>query len=227
MSVFNRISDIINSNINTMLDHAEDPEKMIRQITREMEETLVEVRSHSARNIAEKKDLVHRIAKYTEEAASWEKRAELAVNKGREDLARAALKEKTALEEAVTHMEKDAETVEGLIGKLKQDTVQLKEKLDYARTRQKALIMRGQTAQSRIRVKRQLHHASWNDAMVRFEHYERKLDDMEGAIESYDLGNRTLADEIRDLEEEERLDAELQALKDRMARNTVTQVETS
>ncbi|MBD3648912.1 MAG: PspA/IM30 family protein, partial [Pseudomonadales bacterium] len=111
MGVFNRISDIINSNINAMLDHAEDPEKMIRQITREMEETLVEVRSHSARNIAEKKDLVKRIRKYREEAASWEERAELAINKGRDDLARAALKERSSLEESVALLKQDVETI--------------------------------------------------------------------------------------------------------------------
>jgi phage shock protein A len=216
MSVFNRLTDIINSNINAILDQAEDPEKMVRMITQEMEETLVEVRSASARYIADKKQVAKKIQRLRRESRGWEEKAELAVSKGRDDLAKAALKEKSRQDEAVMQLEADLEAIDGAIAKLKSDTTQLEEKLQTARARQKALILRGKTAKSRIKVKRQIHDASYDDAIDRFELYERRLDEMEGEIESYDLANRTLSDEIEDLEKDEQLDEELEALKERM-----------
>lgn len=217
MSVFTRLSDIINSNVNAILDQAEDPEKMVRMITQEMEETLVEVRSASARYIADKKHVVKKIDWLRRETRSWEDKAALAVSRGRDDLARAALKEKARHDEAVIQLEADLTAIDGAISKLKHDAEQLEEKLRTARARQKALILRGKTARSRIKVKRQIHDVNYEDAMNRFELYERKLDDMEGEIESYDLASRTLADEIDDLEKDEELDAQLRALKDRVA----------
>lgn len=217
MSVFNRLSDIINSNVNAILEQAEDPEKMVRMITQEMEETLVEVRSASARNIAERKHLVKKIDWLKQETSAWEKKAELAIEKGRDDLAKAALKERNRHEEAASNLEADVEAIDAAIGKLKHDTEQLEEKLRMARTRQKALIMRGKTAKQRIKVKRQIHDTSHEAAFERFEQYERRLDEMEGEIESYDLTTRSLAAEISDLEADEAVDAELAALKARMS----------
>ncbi|HKI74841.1 MAG TPA: phage shock protein PspA [Pseudomonadales bacterium] len=216
MSVFSRLSDIINANLNAILDEAEDPEKMVRMITHEMQETLVEVRSTSARYIADRKHVAKRIESVRREAISWEEKAELAINKGRDDLAKAALKERTRHEEAAVQLGSDLEAIDAAIDKLKFDTEQLEEKLRGARARQKALILRGKTAKSRIKVKRQINNDSYTDALNRFDSYERRIDEMEGEIESYDLGNRTLADEIDDLEDEEHLDAELAALKSRM-----------
>lgn len=216
MSVFSRLSDIINANLNAILDEAEDPEKMVRMITQEMEETLVEVRSTSARYIADRKLIEKKIHWAESEAAGWNEKAELAVSKGRDDLARAAIKERSRLEEAVTQLQADLGNFDDAIARLKDDTARLEEKLQMARARQKALILRGKTAKSRIKVKRQLNDISYDSAMDRFERYERRLDEMEGEIESYDLGNQTLASEIEQLEDEEHLDAELQALKDRM-----------
>ena len=216
MSVFSRLSDIINANLNAILDEAEDPAKMVRMITHEMEETLVEVRSTSARYIADRKQIARRIAWLGEESRSWEQKAELAVSKGRDDLAKAALKEKARHEEAAMQLESDMESIDAAVAKLKHDTEQLEEKLRMARTRQKALILRGKTAKSRIKVKRQINAPSYADALDRFENYERRLDEMEGEIESYDLGNRTLADEIDELEGEDHLNAELEALKNRI-----------
>ena len=113
-------------------------------------------------------------------------------------------------------LESDMESIDAAVAKLKHDTEQLEEKLRMARTRQKALILRGKTAKSRIKVKRQINAPSYADALDRFENYERRLDEMEGEIESYDLGNRTLADEIDELEGEDHLNAELEALKNRI-----------
>lgn len=221
MSVFNRLSDIINSNVNAILEQAEDPEKMVKMITQEMEETLVEVRSASARYIADRKHLTARIDWLKQESRAWEGKAELAINKGREDLARAALREKTRHDEAVALLAGDLETIDSAIAKLKHDTAQLEDKLRNARTRQKALIMRGKTARSRIKVKRQIHDVSYDQALDRFDQYERHLDEMEGEIESYDLTNRSLADEISELENEEEIDAQLQALKARVRSQSV------
>ncbi|MCH7743270.1 MAG: PspA/IM30 family protein [Proteobacteria bacterium] len=216
MSVFNRFSDIINSNINSILDQAEDPRKMVRLITQETQETLVEVRSVSAQNIADRKQLQARIRFSRRESRNWQDKAELAVVKDRDDLAKLALKEKTRHDEAVTIMEADLVQIEDAVTKLQHDADRLEDQLKLARTRQKALILRGQTAKSRIKVKRQLHNVNCDEALSRFEEYERKLDDVEGVVESYDLGNRTLAQEINDLQDDEHLNKELQALKSRI-----------
>lgn len=216
MSVFNRFSDIINSNINSILDQAEDPRKMVRLITQETQETLVEVRSVSAQNIADRKQLQARIHCSRRESRNWQDKAELAVVKGRDDLAKLALKEKARHDEAVAIMEVDLVQIEDAVTKLQHDADRLEDQLRLARTRQKALILRGQTAKSRIKVKRQLHNVNCDEALSRFEEYERKLDDVEGVVESYDLGNRTLAQEINDLQDDEHLNKELQALKSRI-----------
>ncbi|MCH8257032.1 MAG: PspA/IM30 family protein [Proteobacteria bacterium] len=216
MSVFNRFSDIINSNINSILDQAEDPRKMVRLITQETQETLVEVRSVSAQNIADRKQLQARIRFSRRESRNWQDKAELAVVKGRDDLAKLALKEKARHDEAVTIMEADLVQIVDAVTKLQHDADRLEDQLRLARTRQKALILRGQTAKSRIKVKRQLHNVNCDEALSRFEEYERKLDDVEGVVESYDLGNRTLAQEINDLQDDEHLNKELQALKSRI-----------
>ena len=219
MGIFSRFTDIINANINTILDKAEDPEKMVRLIIQEMEETLVEVRTQSAKLIADKKDLGRRGEKLKREAEDWEQKAETALAKNREDLARAALREKTsALEEAGT-LEADLEQIDFNLQKLSEDIGQLQQKLTDAKTRQKALILRGKTAKSRMGVKRQIHDVDIDAAMNRFDHYERKIDMLEGEVESYDLGQRNLADEIADLESDEKVDEELAKLKARLGQS--------
>lgn len=216
MGIFSRFTDIINANINSILDKAEDPEKMVRLIIQEMEETLVEVRTQSAKLIADKKELGRRTEKMIKEASEWERKAETALSKDREDLARAALKEKTAAQEEVSAVESDLELIEINLQKLSGDIAQLQTKLVDAKTRQKALILRGKTAKSRMGVKRQLHDVDVNEAMNRFERYERKIDVLEGEVESYDLGQKNLADEIAALESDEKVDEELARLKQRM-----------
>lgn len=216
MGVFNRFSDIINSNINSILDEAEDPRKMVRLITQETQETLVEVRSVSARYIADRKQLKAKIRSSKRESIGWQEKAELAIIKGRDDLAKLALKEKSHHEETVITMEADLVRVDDAVTKLKHDADQLEDKLKMALTRQKALIIRGQTAKSRIKVKRQLHEVNCDEALSRFEEYERKLHEVEGVAESYDLGSRTLAQEIDDLQGDEHLNKELQALKSKI-----------
>lgn len=216
MGIFSRFTDIINSNINAILDGAEDPEKMVRLIIQEMEETLVEVRTQSAKVIADKKELRRRSERLQQEADEWERKAEIALGKEREDLARAAMRERTTALEVVERTTSDLEQLDVNLDKLSGDIGQLQQKLVDAKNRQKALIMRGKTARTRIGVKRQLHDVNIEDAMNRFERYERKMDDLEGEVEAYDLGQRTLADEIADLESDEKVDEELEKLKARL-----------
>ena len=218
MGIYSRFTDIINSNINSILDKAEDPEKMVRLIIQEMEETLVEVRTQSAKLIADKKELNRRVERLQREAEDWESKAEIALSKGREDLARAALKEKSAAEEATVALETDLEVIDINLEKLSGDIGLLQQKLMDAKTRQKALIVRGRTAQSRMGVKRQLHDVDIDEAMSRFDRYERRIDDLEGEVEAYDLGQKTLSDEIGELENDERVDEELARLKAKMAK---------
>jgi phage shock protein A len=218
MSVFNRISDIINSNLNTILEQAEDPEKIVKMITQEMEETLVEVRSSTARFLANKKQMTQKLKAVRREVANWESKAELAISKGRDDLAKSALKEKNRFDDTITSLEGDLIHIDLAIEKLAGDSSQLVSKLQTAKARQKALIIRGQTVKSRMKVKRQIQDVSVDEAFSRFESYERKLDEMEGEIESYDLGTQSLSTQIEDLEKDEFLNNELEALKSRMGK---------
>jgi len=220
MGVFNRLSDIINANINSILEEAEDPEKMIRMISQEMQDTLVEVRSMSARYIADRKDVDKRMRRLRTEAETWESKAELAVSRGRDDLAKAALKEKGRLDEVIDQLQHESTELDRAISKLKGDTAQLQEKLKQAKARQKALILRGKTAKSRLKVKRQLSQVDVDSAFDKFDVYERRLDEMEGEIEAYDLSSRTLSEEIASLEDDTQLDEELAKLKVRMQTET-------
>ncbi len=219
MSVFTRISDIINSNLNAMLDKAEDPEKMVRLIIQEMEEALVEVRSTSARAIADKKELQRRSQWLEGEAAEWQRKAEVAVGKGRDDLAKGALAERNKAQEAVNAVHEELNLLDSTLSKLNSDVGALQAKIKDAKARQNAILVRGQAAQARLGVRRQLSEHNIDDALQRFEMYERKMDDLEGQIESYDMGQKTLADEIEDLELDEQLDSEVEAMKTRLKGN--------
>lgn len=220
MSIFSRMSDIINSNINAILDKAEDPEKMVRLIIQEMEEALVEVRTTSARAIADNKELSRRQEYLDTEASEWGRKAEVAINKGRDDLAKGALVERNKAFEAAQALSKDAQILNETLSKLNEDVGALQAKIKDAKARQNAITMRGQAAHSRLGVRRQLAEHSIDDAMQRFENYERRMDELEGQIEAYDMGQKTLADEISDLERDEAIDAELAEMKARMANET-------
>ncbi len=213
MGIFSRFTDIINSNINSILDKAEDPAKMVRLIIQEMEDTLVEVRSSSARTLADKKDLVRQIERFEKEVTDWQAKAELALSKDREDLARAALMEKKKCAENAESLNNELNNIEDHIAKLQEDISQLQDKLSDAKNRQKAILIREKTAQSRLKVKKNINTEKVNDALGRFEQYERKIDDIESQVESYDIGSKSLSDEISELETNESVDNELAELK--------------
>lgn len=216
MGIFSRMTDIINSNINSLLDQAEDPEKMIRLIIQEMEDTLVEVRSSSARVLADRKAAARRLEQVQAEGESWEEKARLAISKGREDLARAALQEKHEIEDEVSAVEAELKATDEHIAQLNEEVAQLQQKLTDAKTKQKAMLMRSKTVESRIKVKRQMHREALDGAFQRFEHFERRMDSMESQLESMDMGREVPADlaaEINALAEDERITDELERLK--------------
>jgi phage shock protein A len=216
MGIFSRFTDIVNSNINSILDKAEDPEKMVRLIIQEMEDTLVEVRSASAKTLASKKDISSQINKMQNEAQDWKSKAELAISKDREDLARAALQEKKKCDEHGSALSSELKGVDEQIIKLQSEVGQLQDKLADAKTRQKAIILRQKTVSSRLEVKKTLDSGKVDAAMGRFEQYERKIDDLESQVDAYDLGKKTLADEFAELEADDEIDDELAAMKKSM-----------
>lgn len=224
MSIFSRFADIINANINALLDKAEDPEKLIRLIIQEMEDTLVEVRTTSAKVIAEKKEVGRRIDIYNTEAADWERKAELALSKGREDLAKAALLECNKTSEVAEELQCELLKTESELARLSREIDQLQEKLSDAKVRQKSLLMRHKTTSSRLKLKHKLRESSTEHMVSRFDAFERKLDELESEVEAYDVGrNRKLADEINELAKSEKIDLQLDALKDRLQNDSKTQ----
>lgn len=217
MSIFSRFTDIINANINALLEKAEDPKKMIRLIIQEMEDTLVEVRAESARTIAEKKQLERKCRYLEEEAQAWEAKAELAVRKGREDLARAALLEKHQCLQNKETLEKELAELDDALSQLTNEISQLQKKLDETRTRQDALLMRHKTASNRLQVRSKLTHANRDKIWQRFERFEQKLDTLDAKIEAQELGrSKSLKDEFASLEAEDLLEEELAALRQKL-----------
>ena len=217
MGIFTRFSDIVNSNINAILDKAEDPEKIVRLMIQEMEDTLVEVRSAAARSIADKKDLNRKIERFDRDLNDWDNKAELALRKGREDLAKAALVEKSRVLTAVDALKQDYIAVDEGLTRLNEDIARLETKLADTKSRQKTLLARHKTASSRLAARRKIHDYKIEDAMVRFEQYTRRIDDIEGRVEAYDLGlPKDLNHEFASLEAEESVKKDLDALKRRI-----------
>ena len=217
MGIFSRLADIVNSNINAILDRAQDPEKIIRLIIQEMEDTLVEVRSQAVRTIAEKKEMERRLEAMRRERDEWQRRAELALTKGREDLAKGALAAKARLEDTLAREENQCALVAAALDKQNDDIAQLQAKLADAKAREKGLAARHKTAASRIRIRANLYDERIGGAFARFEEVERALDEMEGKVEAFELGRRPgVVDEIAGLEKDARVEEELAALKVRL-----------
>jgi len=217
MGIFSRFNDIVSSNINAMLEKAENPEKIIRLVIQEMEDTLVEVRTTAARTIADRKTIQRRLDRLRSEVQGWSEKAELAVRRDRDDLARAALAEKASLQDLIDRLEIESLEIDSQLDQLNEDIGRLQAKLTEAKERKKGLQMRRDTATSRIKTRESLADDRIHEAMSRFEHIERKMDELEGQVESYDLGReRPLKDEFADLAAEETVEQELADLKKRV-----------
>ncbi|RBP83728.1 phage shock protein PspA [Marinomonas rhizomae] len=221
MGIFSRMTDIINSNLTSLLDKAEDPKKMIRMMIQEMEETLVEVRSSSARVIADRKTTGRRLERMRSEAAEWESKAMLAIHKGREDLARAALSEKQQIEKEIEVIDQELSALDEHLEHLNEEVGQLQIKLNDAKAKQKAMLLRQSSVESRMRVKRQNHKEALDDAFEKFERFERRVDSLEGQLESMDIGMQPKADlksQIDALAEDDGINDELARLKEKMTK---------
>ena len=221
MGIFSRFSDIINSNLTALLDRAEDPAKMVRMMIQEMEETLVEVRTSSARVLADRKEQERRLLRLQQDVQDWESKARLALGKGRDDLARAALTEKQAVEETVRLAERELKVIEEQLSVLNEEIGQLQQKLDDAKAKQQSLLAREQTSRSRMDIRRSSNREKLEEAFRKFEAYERKMDNMEAEVEAQDLGrSRTLHDEFAEFERNDKVESELEALKASMHRRS-------
>jgi phage shock protein A len=220
MGIFSRFSDIINANINTMLDKAEDPKKLVRLLIQEMEETLVELRANAAKHIAERKTLEASLTKAKANVKDWAAKAELALSKGREDLARSALLQKQQSTEQVDALEEELVRYNDALSTTDADASRLEQKMVEARTRQQSLLARKQQAQTRLKVKKQLNSNKVEDALIRFEHFEKKIEAIESEIESYDVGNKdaqSVEAQFKQMERDESIDNELAQLKQKLA----------
>ncbi|ACQ91717.1 phage shock protein A, PspA [Tolumonas auensis DSM 9187] len=214
MGIFSRFSDIINSNLTALLDRAEDPAKMVRMMIQEMEETLVEVRTSSARVLADRKEQERRLQRLQSDVLDWEHKARLALSKGRDDLARAALAEKQAVEETLQLAGRELKVIEDQLCVLNEEISQLQQKLDDAKAKQQSLLAREQTSRSRMDIRRSSNREKLEEAFRKFEAYERKMDNMEAEVEAQDLGRtRTLHDEFTELTRNDKVESELEALK--------------
>ncbi len=219
MGIFSRMGDIINSNLNAMIDKAENPEKIARLIIQEMEDTLVEVRTDAARNIAERKELSRKVEAYNERADEWGKKAALALTKDREDLARGALQAKKQAEQMAGVVEGEIEILDAAVEKADADLGKLQTKLDEARAKHKALMMRGNVARNQIKMRSKITDYKVDDALARYERMERKVDDLEAQVEAFDLGQgESLESQFAQLETDEAIENELAALKESLTK---------
>lgn len=217
MGIFSRLSDIVNANINSLLDHAEDPEKMVRLMIQEMEDTLVEVRSAAVRTITDKKEIHRRLEQLNAAEADWAEKAEFAISKGRDDLAKGALLAKRKLSETARQMEGELKAVEEALSRHDEDLARLQAKLAEAKAKEKALTIRMATAKKRVQMRRSYADGRVDDALARFEALHQRIDELEGKAEVFDMGKtKSLEDEFAALEAEGGLDAELEALKQRL-----------
>jgi len=217
MGIFSRFSDIVNANINAVLEKAEDPEKIIRLMIQEMEDTLVEIRSAAAKCIADRKELGRHIEHLDREQGEWASRAELAIRRERDDLARAALAEKQAIGDRVEKMKLEMASLDGQLEKFNADITQLQSKLDDAKTRQRSIVIRHKTASSQLSARKHIHDDRIDEMLFRFESAERRIDRVESEAEAINMGRgRTLASEIEELEQDDRVEAELADLKSKV-----------
>jgi len=217
MGIFSRFSDIVNANINAVLEKAEDPEKIIRLMVQEMEDTLVEIRSAAAKCIADRKELGRHIDYLEGEKEEWSRRAELAVRRDREDLARAALTEKQAISDQVEKMKAELENLDAQLEKFNGDITQLQSKLNDAKTRQRSIVIRHKTATSQLSARKHIHSDRLDEMLFRFENAERRIDRVESEAEAISMGRgKSLADQIAGLEDDDRVEAELADLKSKV-----------
>ncbi|MCA8902493.1 MAG: phage shock protein PspA [Hyphomonas sp.] len=225
MGLFSRLGDIINSNINAMLDNAENPEKIARLIIQEMEDTLVEVRTAAARAMADKKEMERDVAHFSTVRDDWATKAELAIDKGREDLARGALVAKQKAETEIDRRQHAMAAAEEAFEKRQDDLSKLQAKLDEAKAKHRALMMRREAAEQRIRIRSQVYDGRVDEALARYGNLERKVDEMEAYADTIRGTQPSLEAQFDALERDESIEKELAALKAKRSKSSAKKSE--
>ncbi|MDN3644707.1 phage shock protein PspA [Pontixanthobacter aestiaquae] len=217
MGIFSRTRDIIAANFNDMLDNADDPAKMIRMIILEMEETLVEVRASAARTIADQKEMHRHTVKLDRLQADWGEKAQLALSKDREDLARAALVEKKKASDMSDQLKAEIAVLDDALRAYEQDIAKLQNRLREARSRQTAIAARLESAENRAKLRTLMSTERTDEALARFDQLERRVDYAEGRADAMSIadnsGKPSLSDEIAALAGADKVDEELEAMK--------------
>ncbi|SEK59498.1 phage shock protein A (PspA) family protein [Sphingomonas palmae] len=216
MGIFSRTRDIVAANMAELLEKADDPAKMIRMIISEMEDTLVEVRASAARTIADSKEMRRHIERLSELEHSWTEKAELALSKEREDLAKAALVERRKAGDMAQQLRDEVKLLDDTLRASEDDIAKLQSKLREARTKQNAIATRLESANTKARLRELWNGPKTHEAFSRFELLERRADEAEGRAEAMGLTPKTLEDEFNELRSSDKIDAELAALKARM-----------
>lgn len=219
MGIFTRVRDIVNSNINSALDKAEDPEKLVKQMIREMEDTLVEIKAACAGAMASQKKTERDLEWSTRQSERWSSRAELAIDRGREELARKALLTKRQFEDELEVTRTESEKLADLVAEYKSDIVQIEEKLGTARERQRVLVQRHIHAVQKKRAQRDIRRFDSSGAIVRFEEFANRVDRADAEAQLVNYGRpKSLEQEFAEIERDESIEDELQALKEKRRR---------
>jgi len=213
MGIFSRISEIVNSNINAMLDKAENPEKMVKLMITEMEDTLIEIKSSAAEVVAERIRIERAAKKQRAKATEWENKVNLALGKGRDDLAREAVEQKLNYDEQAGSLEAKQAELEKMVNQYQNDVSRLEEKLDSAKRRQRVLLASHKSAENRKRVEQQIYQVNTSGAFARFDQYEQKIDRFNAEAEVYQASNESLEKKFKDLKNENIVEKELDRLK--------------
>jgi phage shock protein A len=220
MGIFTRFRDIVSSNINAMLDKAEDPEKLIKLMVQEMEDTLVEIKASCAGVLANSKKVQRQMKEVQSRSKFWEEKAALAVNKGRDDLAREALVEKRKYTEASVALERELAEHDVLLEQYQEDILQLEEKLVTAREKQRLLVQRHNHVLGKMRAQEEIRRMDSSEAVFKFEELENRIERMEAEAELVNFGRKPdLEEELEGLDVDDEIEAELQTLKTSLTRN--------
>lgn len=214
MGIFSRVRDIIHSNINGMLDKAEDPEKLITLMIQEMEDTLVEIKASCAQSMASCRKVERELAEVEAKAADWAGKAKMALTHNREDLAKEALREKSRCQDKTESLKRELASHQGIVDQYQQDLAQLEEKLASAREKHRVLAGRHKLAKESKKAQEQIRRATSSDAFAKFDSLENRIERMESAAELVNQGSKKgLEDEFAKLEEESRIARELDEIK--------------
>jgi phage shock protein A len=220
MGIFTRFKDIVSANLNSILDSAEDPEKMLKLMIREMEDTLVELKSSCAASMATEKKMGRELAELEAAVTEWENKAALALKKGREDLAREALVLKKNFTERVVVLTGELAGQVEIVAQYKEDIAKLDEKIAYARDKLRILVQRQVKAKEKVKSETTMRKLDSADAVLRFEQYESRIDQLEAEADLINAKRPvSIKEEFANLEYENEIEQELASLKSKLTAN--------